>query len=804
MGTVKGEHARVVGAAHRDATDLAIASDGKLAFFPVSSFELVRLAIDAASSSVTPKTLHVVNRPDVDVNVALVRLSPQGQWLLAATRQQVFIGSATSVPYYTTDWLVLSRSDFPRPECFSFEVDERRLFYTADGIGAVWDLGQHQHRYQYEQLQMHLKSSFFTEIRGKMPYVITGAGDSPLLLDARYLSRPDVLDPLLAPNLASASIKSWLLPSASGQPADKAWVSPDGKRFLELSDAKVRVDDIAGFTRLPAQSTPDPPRDYRAFALEPRWSADGRWCLLADETNGRVGAVSLETCNPCPKTVDLWGPQAQDRRPDPKDVNAGHFPLWHLSLSRENRVAALWMIAGGLVTSTCRLETRGDTPIVSDLRSRFVPVSFGGWLSDDPPGLHVVDPAPGLDAIPSEGKSQIVLAEIGGVLHFRIFDQDGKRIVDTDETRLEGKARQIESLRLQVQNRDPSASFTGDAYVSTLCAVESIVNPTPSVPRNAEWTLFETSGAYLISPGWSILRRDATGIEPLPEDCRLPAVTGANKAKGDRMISCARSGYFIPACVVDTPRTPGGRAVIEGLVWETVWKVDESGRVRRVWKSPQPIVSRQLEFSADGHSIWHVNPEHFVERIAVRGGAGDVVRQSVWRAPHEPATAWLPQKLLVSPGEKWVAWQAPRSKEIRLVAVDGRPREVGEHVFSPQDFGLSEGHVFFVNDEMLVVHGSFIRLGATLDEASCVRLGGLIKGTSRDGHRLAVARASRIAPELSRGGQTGGSIPAVYSSNLPELLKTARRLTGRPPNTEESMLLRRSQRHPAVPPSPDR
>ena len=41
------------------------------------------------------------------------------------------------------------------------------------------------------------------------------------------------------------------------------------------------------------------------------------------------------------------------------------------------------------------------------------------------------------------------------VLHFRIFDGDGKMVVDTDEQRLTGQAGQIEDLREQLQSLWP-------------------------------------------------------------------------------------------------------------------------------------------------------------------------------------------------------------------------------------------------------------------------------------------------------------------------------------------------------------
>ena len=48
------------------------------------------------------------------------------------------------------------------------------------------------------------------------------------------------------------------------------------------------------------------------------------------------------------------------------------------------------------------------------------------------------------------GKNLIVVGALGHVLHFRMFDGNGKMVVDTDEKRLTERTRQIEDLRKQL------------------------------------------------------------------------------------------------------------------------------------------------------------------------------------------------------------------------------------------------------------------------------------------------------------------------------------------------------------------
>jgi len=56
-----------------------------------------------------------------------------------------------------------------------------------------------------------------------------------------------------------------------------------------------------------------------------------------------------------------------------------------------------------------------------------------------------------VSGIPAEGKDLIIVAAVNGVLHFRVFDADGKVAVDTDEKRLTEQVRKTEDLRKQLE-----------------------------------------------------------------------------------------------------------------------------------------------------------------------------------------------------------------------------------------------------------------------------------------------------------------------------------------------------------------
>ncbi len=79
--------------------------------------------------------------------------------------------------------------------------------------------------------------------------------------------------------------------------------------------------------------------------------------------------------------------------------------------------------------------------------------------------------------IPTEGTRRIIVAAVNQVLHFRIFDLEGKRVVDADETTLKGQATQIAELRNQLQTLWSPHDLTRSEKGSVISAVTAIVRP---------------------------------------------------------------------------------------------------------------------------------------------------------------------------------------------------------------------------------------------------------------------------------------------------------------------------------------
>jgi len=143
----------------------------------------------------------------------------------------------------------------------------------------------------------------------------------------------------------------------------------------------------------------------------------------------------------------------------------------------------------------------GDTPVRQGtawlLGTRLVVTAFhvvgesisGTWLHDDAPDvsyrlelrfdLELMSSVSDASGIRNEGRNRIVVAAVGGALHFRIFGADGKVHVDTDETRLSRQARRIDDLREKLKGWWPPHSLARTEKDQVIAAVTSIVDSTP-------------------------------------------------------------------------------------------------------------------------------------------------------------------------------------------------------------------------------------------------------------------------------------------------------------------------------------
>ena len=124
-------------------------------------------------------------------------------------------------------------------------------------------------------------------------------------------------------------------------------------------------------------------------------------------------------------------------------------------------------------------------PPTHELQDR-VDILFG--RAKRPPSLvfdlRLVPPVKDASGIPTEGKNQLVVTAANKVLHFRIFDQKGKVILDTDETRLVDQAENVEALRKQLATLWPPHELSGIEQTSLRNAVMTIIFGRPHVMMN--------------------------------------------------------------------------------------------------------------------------------------------------------------------------------------------------------------------------------------------------------------------------------------------------------------------------------
>jgi WD40 repeat protein len=95
--------------------------------------------------------------------------------------------------------------------------------------------------------------------------------------------------------------------------------------------------------------------------------------------------------------------------------------------------------------------------------------------------LRLMSSVKDVSAIPTAGKRLVIVAAVDHVLHFRIFDSEGKMVVDTDATQRMAHAQQIEDLREQLANLWPPHELTTSEKGRVIGAVTSIVGHTPLV-----------------------------------------------------------------------------------------------------------------------------------------------------------------------------------------------------------------------------------------------------------------------------------------------------------------------------------
>ena len=160
--------------------------------------------------------------------------------------------------------------------------------------------------------------------------------------------------------------------------------------------------------------------------------------------------------------------------------------LRYYSVARAMRPEASYKLAELL-----RAMGRGDEvrSLFADLAARLRPErSRGTAIARGGLDLRLMPSLGDASDIPTAGKASLIVADVRGVLHFRIFDGDGRIVVDTDEPRLAAHAGPIAEVRKRLENLWPPRQPTDDEKDQVITAVNSIVGYTRYTRREPPYS----------------------------------------------------------------------------------------------------------------------------------------------------------------------------------------------------------------------------------------------------------------------------------------------------------------------------
>ena len=174
---------------------------------------------------------------------------------------------------------------------------------------------------------------------------------------------------------------------------------------------------------------------------------------------------------------------------------------------------SFWNADAGMTRLLIRLKEQQPAPdkgrifrhATEEAARDFGPTSYSGY------NLRIVESTSIAKALPSEGNRVIIVAIVGRLLHFRIFDRDGNLVANTDETRLSDQSPRIEDLRAELDRfRPPHGPPMKSDESRIISAVAAIVGHSPHLTGLS--LLMTRTTEAIITTQWGTFLWSALGI----------------------------------------------------------------------------------------------------------------------------------------------------------------------------------------------------------------------------------------------------------------------------------------------------
>ena len=167
--------------------------------------------------------------------------------------------------------------------------------------------------------------------------------------------------------------------------------------------------------------------------------------------------------------------------------------------------------------------------------------------------LRIMNSLKDAQQIPASAKNLVILAQVNNAFHLRIFDAEGKRIVDTDEYQLKETRRPVGAFKKKNEHLWMSRELSDSEKVQAIDAISLVVGKTRSLPILSLRKLMEGS--------W--------GSSEIPGDkkekviARIMALTGPIRLHGEAIIADLRERFAIrvPEAVITVLGPPPVRGV---------------------------------------------------------------------------------------------------------------------------------------------------------------------------------------------------------------------------------------------------